>query len=46
MLPVSNEREAVVSNKGENHHAISDIILVNRPGEAGCYLSVMTGRQL
>ena len=46
VLPVSNDWEAVVSQKGKSHHAISDLRLVNFPGEAGCYLSVMTGKQL
>ena len=31
MLHVSNDMEAVVSHKGESHHAISDLTLVNQP---------------
>ena len=31
MLHVSNDMEAVVSHKGQSHHAISDLTLVNQP---------------
>ena len=31
MLHVSNDMEAVVSHKGQSHHAISDLTLISQP---------------
>ena len=38
MLHVSNDMEAVVSHKGESHHAISDVTLVSQPSPVAQWL--------